>query len=187
VLGNPVKTVRVKIIAERQIRKGWRDILAVVGLLLLLSNSCYGAMEPTIDCSGTQGSELTECAQDGPISTNLSKQLAELTEFLESWLNAWGRGDIDAYFSHYMANQSPIAGLSRPQWEKQRRRSVAPARHIQVSIELESMGIDAQNVIDVVFLQRYSAKGYQDLTKKRIYLVRQGDQLKISREEVLDR
>lgn len=181
-----MENIPVKITTKKQLRKYWISILAIAALQLLVSNYSFGAQDPLINCAEADGVVRPECTQDGTTNRSQVQLLEELTAFLESWLNAWGRGDINGYFEHYVANISPNSSLSRRQWEKQRRRSVAAGRDIQVSIELESMGIDDQNVIDVVFLQRYSAKGYQDVTKKQIFLVRQGEGLKITRELVLN-
>ena len=162
--------------------------LALVSALLLVVclNSHVAAQETVINCADVANLGRAECLKGQVTAASKAEPLVELTGFLESWLRVWGQGDIEGYFDHYVEDVSPNTSLSRSQWEKQRRRSVSPGRDIQVTIELESMGIDEQNVIDVVFLQRYKAKGYQDVTKKQLFLVWEGKDLKIARERTID-
>lgn len=182
-----VRCTRVNSIPAPQIRCDWMcNLVLVSALLLVFCIDSHAAPDPAINCTDTASSKLSECAQTQVPDNRSADQVAELTRFLASWLKVWGRGDIEGYFDHYVGDVSPNPGLSRQQWEKQRRRSVSPARNIQVTIELESMGIDDQHVIDVVFLQRYKAKGYQDVTKKQLFLVWQGKNLKITREQTVD-
>jgi hypothetical protein len=132
--------------------------------------------EPAIeaDCQGNKDSMPLSC------------YTAEMTLFLESWLKAWGTGDIESYLNHYSTSQSPRSGWTREQWEEERRRLVTPSQSRQISIALESMGIDDKGVLDVIFEQNFASKGYRDVVKKRVFLVREANQLKIVREQSLD-
>ena len=119
------------------------------------------------------------------LCTELECPSIELKVFLAEWVQAWGKGDAETYISYYVTDHSPSAGLSRRQWEASRRSRITADRGIEVELELESMSIDEEGVIDVIFQQKYKSRSYQDVTTKQLYLVRVGDQLRIQREIVL--
>ena len=52
-------------------------------------------------------------------------------------------------------------------------------------MKLESLGIGDSGLFDVVFRQEYISPNYQDNVRKRLFLLREADGLKIWKEEVL--
>ena len=55
----------------------------------------------------------------------------------------------------------------------------------EINLKLESLGIGDSGLLDVVFSQNYVSPDYQDTVRKRLFLLREADGLKIWKEEVL--
>ena len=62
---------------------------------------------------------------------------------------------------------------------------VSPDRDVEINPKLESLGIGYSGLFDVVFRQEYISPNYQDNVRKRLFLLREADGLKIWKEEVL--
>ena len=143
-------------------------LLALIACLLALpllgqaSAACTGSTEDLLQCHS-----------------------AEVKEFLKVWVRAWGNGDADTYISLYTKSRSPKDGVSRDTWESQRRARVTPDKQIEISLKLESMGLEDSGIFDVVFLQQYQSPTYRDEVRKRLFLLREGENLKIWKEENL--
>jgi len=109
----------------------------------------------------------------------------EVKQFLRTWVTAWGTGDIDTYLALYTSARSPRDDLSRAEWESHRRARISPQQPVEINLKLESMGLEDSGLFDVVFLQSYRSATYQDQVRKRLFLLREKDELRIWKEEVL--
>jgi len=125
-------------------------------------------------CNNFQGTAILECHS------------TEIKGFLQSWVNVWARGDLEAYLAHYVSNGSPKTGLSRDEWIAARKHRVSPEFEIEITLDLDSLGLDGADVVDVIFVQKYTSASYTDEVRKQLFLVRQEDGLKIRREYSLD-
>jgi hypothetical protein len=123
-------------------------------------------------------------AADDPIAVQCYTR--EAKEFLQSWVVAWGDGDVDSYLDHYIHDGSPRINMSRENWEEDRRQRIAAANDIVITLELDSLGIGHDGDLDVIFVQNYRSAGCTDVVKKQLFLVRDGDSYKIQREVSID-
>ena len=110
----------------------------------------------------------------------------EIKEFLQSWVVAWGNGDTEGYFKHYVPFKSPSISESRLEWENERRQRLISSSDIVVTLELDSMGIGSNGELDVIFVQNYRSGSYSNVVKKQIFLERDPGGLLIKREIALD-
>jgi len=110
----------------------------------------------------------------------------EIKRFLRQWVGAWGDGDIEAYLSLYTGQRSPVEGMTRSQWVQHRRERISPEKDIEINLKLESMGLEDSGIFDVIFLQQYRSNNYRDQVRKRLFLLREGGELRIWKEESLE-
>ena len=141
-------------------------------LTLLFFLTTLPGLTSAADCAGTTEERL-RCHSD------------EVRDLLRDWVRAWGTGDIDTYLSLYTSVRSPRDDMNRSDWVQNRRERVTPDRPAQINLKLESMGLEDSGIFDVVFRQQYSSPSYQDEVRKRLFLLHEGDELKIWKEEVL--
>ncbi len=129
--------------------------------------------------------EQGEVSCTGTTEEILNCSLGDVRRLLKNWVLAWGAGDIEAYLSFYTKARSPRDDMNRSQWEANRRQRVSPDRDVEINLKLESLGIGDSGLFDVVFRQEYISPNYQDNVRKRLFLLREADGLKIWKEEVL--
>lgn len=125
-----------------------------------------------------------ECS--GSTEVLLQCHSAEVKDFLKVWVRAWGDGDIETYLSLYTSARSPTDGMSRTAWVSDRRNRITPGKDIEINLKLESMGLEDSGIFDVIFEQQYRSDNYRDKVRKRLFLLREGGQLKIWKEETLE-
>lgn len=88
---------------------------------------------------------------------------------LKQWAQAWSQRDVDAYLSHYAKDFRPPSGLSRQQWEAQRRQAILGRQRIQVQLRIQEIHI-RDGVANVKAIQRYEGDGKRLTTPKRLAL-----------------
>jgi len=116
-------------------------------------------------------------------------ELEGVQQRLMAWAAAWSQGEVDRYLAFYRSDYAPH-GKSRLSWLRERRAKVYPARKISVEVVVKEMNPvggegDGMQKVRTLFVQRYQAGGYQDLTLKRILWSRQGDTWLIEEEETV--
>lgn len=121
----------------------------------------------------------------GSTEEKLQCHSGEVKDFLRRWVKAWGEGDIDTYLSLYTTARSPRDDLTRPQWVQHRRARIGPGKGIELNLKLESMGLEDSGIFDVIFRQQYESASFRDEVRKRVFLLREGGELRIWKEEVL--
>lgn len=124
-------------------------------------------------------------ACSGSTEEKLQCHSGEVKDFLGRWVRAWGDGDIETYLSLYMTSRSPREDLTREEWIQHRRARIGPEKKIELNLKLESMGLEDSGIFDVVFMQQYRSATFEDAVRKRLFLLRDGQELKIWKEETL--
>lgn len=124
-------------------------------------------------------------AADDPIAVECYSR--EVKDFLQSWVVAWGNGDVDEYMAHYISSNSPRISMTRAEWEADRRQVLRSSDDVVVSLQLDSLGIGRDGDLDVIFVQNYRSNIYTDVVKKQLFLKRDGSSYKIQREVTIDR
>ncbi len=105
-------------------------------------------------------------------------------DLVASWGRAWSEQRVDDYLRLYAADFRPPGGLSREEWEEQRRaRILRPER-----IELRLSAIAVEPIDDdrtlLSFDQSYLSDSYSDVVRKTLELVREEDGWRILEERV---
>lgn len=88
---------------------------------------------------------------------------------LDQWAQAWSQRNVDAYLSHYASDFRPPSGLSRQQWEAQRRQAILGKQRIRVQLRIQAIHI-RDGVANVRAVQRYEGDGKRLTTPKRFAL-----------------
>lgn len=139
---------------------------------------------PTLTAPTEASAPATPPTAAEPVSVTVVEQ--QLRERVESWRKAWAARDIEAYLAHYSARFEAANGLSRLDWETNRRRIFARPATIVLnihSLELRPMSADRWAVR---FRQDYAAGSFVEKNlDKSLELQREGDQWLIVSERQL--
>ncbi len=144
----------------------WR-VLTLLFVLVALPGLTSAA-----ECAGTTEERL-RCHSD------------EVRDLCETGRVPGAPRDIDTYLGLYTSVRSPRDDMNRSDWVQNRRERVTPDRPAEINLKLESMGLEDSGIFDVVFRQQYRSPSYQDEVRKRLFLLHEGEELKIWKEEVL--
>lgn len=109
-----------------------------------------------------------------------------LTEFVEQWIGSRVKKDLATYLSHYHTSFKPAGGLTRAQWQQDRRRVLSNAEAIDIRHEaIEVVKSDGKDAL-VRFKMHYASAGYSDETEKELDLVKDNGQWRIVNERNLE-
>lgn len=104
---------------------------------------------------------------------------------LAGWADAWSKKDFPRYESYYAKTFTPEDGRSRLQWASDRAVLFAKPGSITVVVDDLKVSTPSQNTAVTEFHQTYTSSNYRDVSFKRIDWVREGDQWKIQREQMI--
>lgn len=111
---------------------------------------------------------------------------AAVRDLLQTWVVAWAEADVETYLDLY--DEGPMQGPDEFQDSRDalRREQLLAQQNVVLTLELESMGIDEDGNLDVVFVQNYRSSSRRSALRKQLFLSWHGAALKIRREVVLD-
>ncbi|WP_260396842.1 DUF4440 domain-containing protein [Variovorax sp. KBW07] len=102
---------------------------------------------------------------------------------VRAWGAAWSARDVDRYLSAYASDFAPASGLSRKNWEEERRARIGGKSSISVTLEKLVVNIDGQSA-SASFRQTYRADKLNQTDRKTLELRRVGGQWLIRKETV---
>jgi|GEM_PF-3539787 len=106
-----------------------------------------------------------------------------LTERLQQFMDAWERGDLEAYLSFYLPATSPIPGMKYEAWKQHRSQRVKPEKQITLSVaNIEAEVTNTGDTAIMRFRQHYQSSSFQDQVTKQLIWKRVDGQWLISRE-----
>jgi tetratricopeptide (TPR) repeat protein len=103
---------------------------------------------------------------------------------LTAWAQAWSSKDVDTYLSFYAADFQPDGGVSRSQWEAQRRERITAPSHISVHITNPQLSKTDASHVSVSFTQDYQSDAFSDQINKTMEMTNSGGTWKIVREVI---
>jgi murein L,D-transpeptidase YafK len=115
---------------------------------------------------------------------------SRIHEFIEEWKHSWESRDFKKYISFYSKKFRWKRG-SFKEWERYKKRVILGKKRIKISIrDLTILGFwkKGEKPIEYYvaeFTQIYESDTYSDRGLKRLYIMREGDKLKIISEEFL--
>lgn len=110
---------------------------------------------------------------------------AEVQATVQAWAQAWSAGNAEAYLGMYSTLFKPAGTETRTQWERMRRERVTPAQQINIRLDDLKIDLSAEDQAEVLFVQHYAAKRFQDRSRKQLKLALENGHWKITSETVL--
>jgi|GEM_PF-93515 len=126
--------------------------------------------------------EATAETKDSLTAPQPEDSLAEIEEFINSWIDAWEVKDTERYISFY-DEQFRSRGMDLGAWKSHRAR--LNKRYSSVIVEIGDLKIIeiSDEQAEVSFIQDYRADGYTDHGEKNMILIKIGNEWKIKKEE----
>ena len=104
-----------------------------------------------------------------------------MRQALQTWASAWAGQDMSVYLGSYADDFQPPGGMSRAQWEADRRLKITGKRDI--SVEVQQLELQVQgSTATTRFRQRYSAGPLKVNSRKTLRWVWQDGRWRITRE-----
>lgn len=128
-------------------------------------------------------------APEAPKPAAPAIEQAKIEALVNAWLDAQNRGDLEAYTGLYASRFTGVrrvgeraSSFDREGWIKDRGRMFKKP----MKVEANNLSISATAASAVViFEQVWQSGSYRDVGPKQLIVVREGDALKIAREELL--
>ncbi|MCB6184461.1 TolC family outer membrane protein [Leeia sp. TBRC 13508] len=117
-----------------------------------------------------------------PVSVNQQEQV---NKFLNAWTAAWSAEDVNGYLASYADTFTPEAGLSRAQWEKQRKQRLTKSGDIAVKLEDIKIDMVDSTHANAQFMQKYESKSFKDVTQKKLELMQKDGKWFINKESLI--
>ncbi len=109
-------------------------------------------------------------APSGSGPPDLGAQIAdrklELIGLTQAWADAWSGRWADSYLGFYSPDFRPPGGISRADWEAQRRSRISAARRIEIELSGYDVALLSATHARVSFDQVYRSNRHQDNTRK---------------------
>ncbi len=109
----------------------------------------------------------------------------EIGAALANWARAWAAQDVEGYLGFYAQDFAPSRGISRAQWEAQRRERLARPEAIEISLEDVQVRLRGAEQATVRLVQGYRSPDYQDRTRKAFTLAKRDGRWLIVSERTL--
>jgi hypothetical protein len=101
---------------------------------------------------------------------------------VKAWAAAWSAKDTDKYLAFYAPDFHTPEGVSRGDWEAQRRERIAKPAHIKVQVRKIKVDFADDTHVTLKFHQSYHASHIKSADNKTLLLVKSGDTWLIQEE-----
>jgi|GEM_PF-1209937 murein L,D-transpeptidase YafK len=101
---------------------------------------------------------------------------------VKAWAAAWSAKDTDKYLAFYAPDFHTPEGVSRNDWEAQRRERIAKPANIAVQARNIKVDFSDESHASVKFHQRYLASNIKSADNKTLLMVKSGDNWLIQEE-----
>jgi murein L,D-transpeptidase YafK len=132
-----------------------------------------------------QAQEITNPAQPADVASKPNTEddtRRQVKLFVDGWVKAWSEKDLDNYLSAYAPEFDPPGGLTRSDWEKQRRNRLGKYHKIEIKLS-ELTALSKGDAATVDFVQSFKADGFSETgLRKRLALRLQGGRWMITKE-----
>jgi tetratricopeptide (TPR) repeat protein len=120
-----------------------------------------------------------------PNAADTSGELQQVGSLLEQWSSAWRNQNPAGYVEAYTSNYHPSPEMSHSEWVQQRHNRLTQPKYIKVALSDISISLLRHNLSEAYFEQRYESDSFKDAVKKRLLLVKENGQWRISHERTL--
>lgn len=91
----------------------------------------------------------------------------EIRQSVTQWAEAWSRRDVAAYLASYGPDFKPAQGMSRPDWEAQRKSKLGKYKSIQVTLKDVKVDYSGGEAASVKFTQDFKGDGFKETGVKK--------------------
>ncbi len=109
------------------------------------------------------------------------KELA--TKWLEAWRTNWEKQDIEAYIQNY-SNEFLAPPYTKKTWLKHKRNLKNKYKYVKVQLSEPNIFRVKEKIL-FQFVQNYESDGHKDVGIKTLYVLQEGKNLRIKREDWL--
>jgi tetratricopeptide (TPR) repeat protein len=117
-----------------------------------------------------------------PAKAAAAQDQDEVLKAINGWAKAWSDNDVNGYLAHYASDFQAPKGVSRSDWESQRKARIAKPRKIQVDIESPKVSFNENGRVTVTFRQHYRSDTLTVTSAKSLVMVKAGDKWLIQQE-----
>lgn len=121
-----------------------------------------------VSASAAQANVKTNEASSGEQS---GPEVAAVTQAVDEWAQAWSKKDTKAYLAFYAPSMQLPSGMSRAQWEDDRRAKIENKRSISVKLENLTVKVDGNNAV-AKFRQHYRGGPINSKSAKTLGLIK---------------
>lgn len=114
-----------------------------------------------------------------------AQELAAAQDAVEAWALAWSLRNLEEYLAAYSDDFVPAGNIPRKKWEQVRRQRISGADYIEVKILDLTVVPLGKDLVQAAFIQKYHARGKNDLSRKTLMLKREGNLWKIKSEKAV--
>ena len=107
---------------------------------------------------------------------------------INDWSTAWENKDVESYLSYYTSDYTSEYFDSHQLWKKDRENRIKNKSSIKIlisNIDIE-FNIEESEIAFVKFIQNYESDKYKDSVTKKITLIKENNNWKITNEVVVD-
>jgi len=105
----------------------------------------------------------------------------EAVNWLEKWRSAWEKQDIEAYIQNY-SDEFSAPPYNKKTWFKHK--SQLKEKYTRVNVKLSDPNIfQVKSYFIFQFVQNYESDGHSDVGIKTLYVLKEGDAMRITRED----
>ncbi|MDH3255256.1 MAG: hypothetical protein OEM62_09720, partial [Acidobacteriota bacterium] len=127
--------------------------------------------------AGTSPAHLEPAADSGPMPDS-----AAVEAIVRAWATAWADQHVEAYLDSYSRSFIPPDGMTRADWEAQRRTRILRPDWIRLSLGPITSTVLEGGTIHADFDQTYATPTYSDEVRKNLVLTREDGGWKIAEE-----
>lgn len=91
----------------------------------------------------------------------------EIRQSVTQWAEAWSRRDVATYLASYGPDFKPAQGMSRPDWEAQRKSKLGKYKSIQVTLKDVKVDYSGGEAAGVKFTQDFKGDSFKETGVKK--------------------
>jgi EAL domain-containing protein (putative c-di-GMP-specific phosphodiesterase class I) len=130
--------------------------------------------------------EVSEVPEPVPPSVVDLDPKAEIESRIADWARAWAEHRSEDYLGFYAEGFEPPEGLSRGEWEAQRRVRVGRPGALLIAVDGTAIELRDADSARASFVQSYESATYSDRVMKTLELVREDGEWRIAAERAVE-
>lgn len=135
---------------------------------------------PPVVAAAPAGNTTPAPVASAPAQASEAQQ-REVRDAVQAWAQAWSAKNMTGYLGAYAPNFTPGGGVSRANWEAERKARIVPRSRISVEISDLVVTVNGDRA-SARFRQAYSSDNLNSINRKTLDMVKSGNRWLIVRE-----